>query len=494
MKKLKVLDLFAGGGGFSTGFLMAGPYKGYTYEIHRALEIDPHACKTLESHLGKEKVIQGDITEKEIKHRVIEECRGVDLIIGGPPCQTFSLAGPARSGAKAMRDALKNDPRNLLYKHFFELVKDIKPPFVVFENVEGIVSKKVDSDNLSEKQQQVIELICDDLESLGYETMVEGSFTERFQVLNSADYGVPQNRRRIIIIANREEIPYNPQPKVAHGNAPEMEPYKTVKDAIGKLPVRFPIIHTKKMKQLKNMDVIMEDFAENLELFVSHIKQLAIKAYEKESQLKYLLDRLCRYLDEQFDKLKVRKRNKYPVLIKFLEGYNEIVEEIGIEQSRSNIPSETFHISREHNFRDIIIFIRTKQGSNSSRFMNPESDDYNEILDKLYPYARNKHKDTYVKHSWDRPSNTILAHMEKDGLKFIHPEQPRTFTPYEAALLQSFPEDYTFCGGRNAQYRQIGNAVPPLMAKAIAEAILKAKAEHESNKYIKETKEAYENV
>ncbi|GAY78697.1 DNA-cytosine methyltransferase [Sporolactobacillus inulinus] len=171
--------------------------------------------------------------------------------------------------------------------------------------------------------------------------------------------------------------------------------------------------------------------------------------------------------------IKDKKSYKHYNLQKFLKFYNDEIERLGLSQNISISNSNTSHSSRIHNFRDIIIFILTKQGSNSSRFMNKESDDYDELLDKLYPYDRTKHKDTYVKYAWDRPSNTILAHMEKDGLKFIHPEQPRTLTPYEAAIIQSFPKDYSFSGGRNAQYRQIGNAVPPRMAKAIGETILK---------------------
>ncbi|WP_242775044.1 DNA cytosine methyltransferase [Brevibacillus parabrevis] len=130
------------------------------------------------------------------------------------------------------------------------------------------------------------------------------------------------------------------------------------------------------------------------------------------------------------------------------------------------------HISREHNIRDVVMFSMMKPGSSSAQFMNKASLFYDKFLDELYPYDRTKHVDTYVRHSWNKPSNTILSHMEKDGLKFIHPDQPRTFTPYEAALIQSFPPDYVFSGGRNAQYRQIGNAVPPLLARSIGEAIL----------------------
>jgi DNA (cytosine-5)-methyltransferase 1 len=190
------------------------------------------------------------------------------------------------------------------------------------------------------------------------------------------------------------------------------------------------------------------------------------------------LTELYNQLNELYQGIRHKRRYKLKGIHDFINKYNELIENLGINRFRETELNKS-HQPREHNFRDIVIFSLMKQSSNSARFMNPLSEDYLEILDKLYPYAKNKHKDTYVKHSWEKPSNTILAHMEKDGLKFIHPEQPRTFTPYEAALLQSFPENYTFSGKRNAQYRQIGNAVPPKMAEAIGTAILKTISENE---------------
>ncbi|MGI8313809.1 DNA cytosine methyltransferase [Halobacillus mangrovi] len=463
MKTLKVLDLFAGGGGFSTGFLQAD-YPNCNFEITKAVELDPAACETLRGHLGKDRVIQGDITLSSVKQKIYKSCKDIDVVIGGPPCQTFSLAGPSRSGSKEMREKLKKDSRNTLYKHFFEIVDHLKPDFVVFENVEGMLSKKIDgADGLMNKQVQVIELICDELESKGYTTNIENSISERFQVLNAADYGVPQHRRRIIIIANRLELE-NPKLEPTHGFGHNS--YNTT-EAIKHLPIRLPRISLS--DKLKNIDVVKDNYEKVLSLFVENIKDLATK--ENNSGSKQGIIELSERLNEEFMLIKNKKSYKLHNLSKFIKLYNELVIELGINNYMDNQPFNN-HQSREHNFRDIIIFIGTRPGSNSSRFMKPDSDDYDELLDALYPYNKNKHKDTYVKHSWDKPSNTILAHMEKDGLKFIHPEQPRSLTPYEAQLLQSFPEDYIFCGGRNEQYRQIGNAVPPKLAEVVGGSIL----------------------
>ncbi|MCI4127742.1 DNA cytosine methyltransferase [Bacillus haynesii] len=461
-KTLKVLDLFAGGGGFSTGFLQAN-HPNLKFEITKAVEINQAASDTLRGHLGPEKVIQGDITNSNVKKEIFQSCGDIDVVIGGPPCQTFSLAGPARSGTKEMREKLKNDPRNTLYKHFIEIVDNLKPIFVVFENVEGMLSKKVDHGGIENKQVQVIELICDELESKGYSTKVEKSLSERFQVLNAADFGVPQHRKRIFIIANRLGID-SPRLEPTHG--PEGCPYKTVGE-IQHLPVRLPKISIS--KKLKNIDVITDNYNKSLSLFMRNIKELTDK--ENHFVIRQGLKKLYHKLNKEYNLIKDKKTYKFNNLSNFIELYNELVKEYGINTLGEN-QFLANHQSREHNFRDIIIFVGTKQGSNSSRFMNRDSEDYNEFLDSVYPYDRSKHRDTYVKQSWNKPSNTILAHMEKDGLKFIHPEQPRTLTPYEAQLLQSFPSDFTFCGGRNDQYRQIGNAVPPKLAKVIGESIL----------------------
>lgn len=469
MKRYKVLDLFAGGGGFSTGFLKAR-YHDYAYEIIRAMDIDKHACNTLSRHLGNEKVIKGDITNQDIKDDLIHECQGVDVIIGGPPCQTYSLAGPARSGSQAMREALRNDPRNKLYKHFFEIVDELKPRFVVFENVTGIVSKTVDENGLSNGDKVVIEAICDELESIGYRTEIEDDYElhKRYQILNAADYGVPQYRKRVIIIANRYDVD-NPVPVKTYGE--EIRPYRTVQDTIAHLPVVLPKITLARFDKLKKLDVIEKNFAKSLEIFVTGMNQIAEFYRERPEVQSEKFQDLMKYINEEYCIIRNRKRKLKQVLYKFLEGYNEKVN--GLNQSTSIDSKTTVHLSRQHNFRDIIIFMLMKQGSNSARFMNPNLPDYDSFLDELYPYARANHKDTYVKHSWDRPSNTILAHMEKDGLKFIHPVQPRAFTPYEAALIQSFPPDYEFCGNMNAQYKQIGNAVPPSLAESIGNALLR---------------------
>ncbi|NOJ73980.1 DNA cytosine methyltransferase [Paenibacillus alvei] len=463
----RVLDLFAGGGGFSTGFQLARINE-KSFEIVRAVELNEDACSTLENHLGKEKVIQGDVTTEVVKQRIIQECNDIDVIIGGPPCQTYSLAGPSRSGKKEMREALKNDPRNTLFKHFFELVDLIKPKVVVFENVEGIISKQLEDNEgemgLSAKQTLAIDVICDELESMGYYLALKANPNYRYQVLNAADFGVAQQRKRVIIIANRNEI-LNPSPKRLNRVG---EIRKTLREVIGEVPVVLPEIIVNNIKKLLKIDIIVNDLEKSVMAFVNSINNIKVKYSDRPEVNSMEFLKIHRYLNNELKGIVQVTGNKFEWLEQFLRGYNELLSYYNAVHLNTSLE----HTSRKHNFRDIVIFSLMRSGTSSAQFMNQDSELFDDFLNQVYPYDKTKHVDTYVKHSWDKTSNTILSHMEKDGLKFIHPDQPRTFTPYEAALIQSFPSNYQFSGGRNAKYRQIGNAVPPLMAKSIGESVI----------------------
>lgn len=471
MRTYKILDLFAGGGGFSAGFLNAN-YLNSKFEVLKSVEIDDDACKTLINHLGEKKVLQGDITCANVKERIISDCKDVDVIIGGPPCQTFSLIGPARSGKKEVQELLKNDPRNTLYRHFFDIVSKIKPRFVVFENVEGLLSKKFE-DNLTEKDKLAIEVISEQLEELGYFTEVLNDDKSKFQTLNSLDFGVPQKRRRVIIIANRHKISNPFLNKTAHEHHP------TLISAIGNLPVLLPEINMKGIDKLKKIEVLLKNLDKCILAFINNINEIDVVYKHRPEINNPQFNKLKNYLNQSYMVIKNRKYNKMKLLKTFCEEYNELAK--NFNKSDEILSKTTLHKSRKHNIRDIVIFSLMRQGSSSASFINPHSTDFNCLLSQLYPYDKTKHIDTYVKHSWDKPSNTILAHMQKDGLKFIHPNQPRTFTPYEAALIQSFPKDFDFFGGANSQYRQIGNAVPPLMSKSIADSILKKLVDYDKS-------------
>lgn len=315
---IKFADFFAGAGGLSTGFVMAG------FKPTLSLEVNPFALQTHNHNIGSKFGINDtpmDITNSEVKKEVIKKLidEQIDLIIGGFPCQGFSMAG----------NRVVEDDRNKLYSHMLDIVKKVKPKVVVMENVTGLRSML---DGKVEKK------IITDYVNAGYKISVE--------VLSSADYKVPQIRKRVIFIANRiHKDNLYPKPILTPEN------YVTVKDAIGDLL-------NKKENESFNHE------------FTSHS-------------------------DEMKNRL-----------------------------------------------------LKIKEGSS---------------LYKGY-------SDAWKKVHWDKPSPTV---KENHGGVFVHPKKGRVMTARELARLQSFPDDFIFQGSKKWQLVQIGNAVPPLLGKAIALSVKK---------------------
>ncbi|MDY4145372.1 MAG: DNA cytosine methyltransferase [Bacilli bacterium] len=320
LTKYNFIDLFSGAGGLSCGMVMAG------FNPVATVEIMPEAVETykynfIDKKKFKENVETRDIRTSEVKEKLYESVKDikVDVIVGGFPCQGFSMAGYR----------VVDDPRNSLYKEMKEIVDHIKPDYVVMENVEGLRSM------LNGK---VEEKIIDDYKKIGYEI--------NLTVLNSADYGVPQLRKRVIFIGNRiGKKNYHPKPLYNESN------YVTLGQGI---------------KRFMNME-------ENIE--INHI--------------------FSKHTEEMKKRLSLVPEGK-----------------------------------------------------------------------SLY----NNYSDAWKKSPWDKPSCTI---KENHGGTNIHPKLPRCLTPRELAALQSFPDNFIFKGSKKWQLVQIGNAVPPLMGKAIGLAILK---------------------
>ena len=204
------IDLFAGCGGMSEGFIMNG------YNLLAVNEFDKNIMQTNiynhSKHTPAENFILGDVTSDDVKQRIIKACEGkkVDVIIGGPPCQGFSYAG--------WRDP--NDTRNQLFKEFVALVKEIQPEFFVMENVLGILTMR-NGDAIKEIVQAFGE---------------QGYYVSNPIKLNAVDYGVPQRRKRVFIIGSKNFITFDqPAPLFSDSNA-SLPPYVTVQDAIGSLP------------------------------------------------------------------------------------------------------------------------------------------------------------------------------------------------------------------------------------------------------------------
>lgn len=392
--KFTFIDLFSGCGGLSEGF-----YKtGFISLAH--VEFDHYACESLKTrmrHYGYEdtsSVLEKDITDDDIIESLEQHVNDseVDLIIGGPPCQSFSSLGRAKD-----ENGMKYDPRNFLFESYERILNHFKPKVFVFENVTGLLTAKLG-------HQKTVHVIMEKLSK--HYNLIEDPTK---MVLNSVEYGVPQIRKRVILIGVRKDQDFNAQ-----------DVY------MGIIKTHYPPGSTEKQKSGKKKFVTVKDALFDLP---------ALKPGEGQNCMMHQLPTWNEYM------LKIRSPHD-----------NKIRD----------------HVARTHNEMDRKRYVEMSRNEWS----------YSELLEKIPSLNHPKQRvfnNSYVVQLWDAPSRTIIAHLYKDGNQFIHPDykQERTITPREAARLQSFPDDFVFEGSRTQQYKQIGNAVPPMMAEAIAKSIYK---------------------
>lgn len=393
-KPYTFIDLFAGCGGLSEGFYKLG-YKALAH-----VEIDKYCCETLRERMKyygyssediDKSVIHQDITSEAVinqLHNAVGD-HSVDLIIGGPPCQAYSSAGRARDF-----NGMKKDPRNFLFEHYVKILNEFLPKFFVFENVTGILTANVNNELIINKV----------FAELGKNYKLADTSRLEF---NTAEYGVPQTRRRIIIMGIRNDLSimpeelYNSLKKThylpeQHPESSKLKKFVSVREAIGDLPV---------IPQGNKQKIIPFSYSDEND-FISWVKSDSDKLY----------DHVC------------RTQNATDT-----ERYQEM--------------------ARNHwTFEELLLHRPDLQHEKQRVFGN-----------------------SYVVQSWDNPARTIIAHLCKDGNQFIHPdyEQGRSISVREAARLQSFPDDFRFCGAMTQQFKQIGNAVPPLFAYHIAKSLKK---------------------
>lgn len=410
MKKLNYIDLFAGAGGLSEGFIRAG------FDPIAHVEMNKDACDTLKTraayhwlkergeqqtyydYLKSENKNKEEFWQKNIPDNVINSVinteisketlpeifkkidsklgnNKIDLIVGGPPCQAYSVAGRARKN-------MENDPRNTLYKYYVEFLKKYQPKMFVFENVPGI---------LSAKNGEHLDNIFEAVKKAGYELSLP---TNKNRFLNAKDFGVLQDRKRVIIIGWKKELGLN-----------------------------YPEFQTK-----ENYFQVLKDL---------------------------------------FSDLKPLQNGKGTLnAVDYATPTTEYLEKAKI---RNGLDFVTQHIARPNNENDLEIYRIAVDEWNNGKRLN-----YAKLPSRLIKHANTEvFTNRFQVVNGQGISHTVVAHIAMDGHYYIHPDkkQNRSITVREAARIQSFPDDYFFEGCRSAAFKQVGNAVPPLMAEKIAEKI-----------------------
>ena len=384
--KPTVVSLFSGCGGLDLGFINAG------YEILWANDFFPEAVETYKKNIGDH------ITLKDIsKIKSSEIPDNFDILLGGFPCQGFSVANTKRS---------MQDERNFLYKEMLRIVKDKRPKFFLAENVKGL---------LSMHDGKVIEMILNDFKKIGYSV--------DYKLLNSADYGVPQQRERVIIIGNRIGVKNNFPHKTHSGN------HVTVKDVVSDL------------ENVRTRDLPFSLKGKNI---YNHIARTNV--HDKFWGRKYKVNQhdICDYLKYW--------RDKKGISTKKIDEYFGYAHTAG------------------HWFR---------KDNNSGSIPKPEDwwqlkkilgfdDKYDKQVTEL-ELKEIKFEQSLRINNWDRPSDTITATGPE-----IHPNRKRRMSVRECARIQTFPDDFIFYGSLGNMYKQIGNAVPVLLGEKLARVIKKS--------------------
>ncbi len=383
------------------------------------------------------------------------------ILIGGPPCQAYSLVGRVRSRAK-QGYVPEEDQRHYLFREYISVLKELQPAAFVMENVKGILSSRVES-------RLVFDMLKEDLSSLGghsrgiYELrairVADGYATLQREVepsdfvVRAEQFGVPQRRHRVIIIGIRSDLAAGSErARIKLPKGP-----RTVAQVIGSLP-----------RLRSGLSDYEDSSTEWRKTLVEEAKRLArlldIPAPELEVYLKALSGRLR---SRSPARRSSRSRSK---------GYGKSKDPLRAWIERPQLLAVAQHETRGHMRSDLGRYLFA---SVFAKVMG-ESPKADQFPADIIPKHRNWHSghftDRFRVQLADRPATTITSHISKDGHYFIHPDpvQCRSLTVREAARLQTFPDDYLFLGNRTEQYVQVGNAVPPYLARQIAELLLQA--------------------
>ncbi len=522
---IPIIDLFAGPGGLGEGFSSIEDHGKRVFDIKLSIEKDKNAHKTLELRsffrkfdignvpeeyyslleepdLQKKILLRQELFEKypdecaeakdeawqvelgkkeyppELLDKRIKKALGKSknwVLIGGPPCQAFSLVGRSRVGGID-----KEDHRVYLYKEYLRIIAKHHPAVFVMENVKGLLSAKVDGDKVfswilrdlsdpstvfedtNSPKYKIYSLAA---EALDFDKDNNPNYKENRDFLIQAEkYGIPQKRHRVILLGIREDLEAKPEILKLQNE------YVKLKNIIGDLPkirsglnrsfLSSEIINGKKKRTYRNEP----DTDKNWSGIINSMRKdiISWEGFEKVNSKKNVNP--PRYgIGSEFIRYKTQ-----PVKNNYLSEwyYDSRLKGVCNHESRSHLVQDL----KRYMFSSMFAKIKNKF---------PRLHEYEQYSSELVPDHKSagsgKFADRFRVQLADRPATTVTSHISKDGHYYIHydPAQCRSLTVREAARIQTFPDNYLFCGPRTAQYNQVGNAVPPYLAFQIAEVVFK---------------------
>lgn len=507
-KNIPVIDLFAGPGGLGEGFSSFGQKKGKKiFRIALSVEKDPAAHSTLllrsffrqfdkkkvpteyysflrseislddlfnaypdQADSAKEEALHAELGKDDnsyidFKIRKAVSDKNKWVLIGGPPCQAYSLAGRSRNRSKAGYEPEK-DKRHLLYREYLRIIAEHKPPVFVMENVKGLLSSKIHekfifdqiirdlkhpklNGNSADKQDLRYEIFSfvngqDNFDSLGM------PLDPRDFIIKSEEYGIPQSRHRVILLGIRQDMLKNHVPGILTN--------KSERIPASKILCGLPRLRS----GLSGKDSLPDSKS----TWKNYVKFILNEKWIKDRKLDISV---CDQIKNSIQNVRVPHKNmggeyiRFKVKIKYKPRW----------YLDSRLKGCCNHASRNHLYKDLHRYFFAACYSEVNQ-NSPTLDKYPVDLLPDHENASSGYFDDRFRVQVScRPATTITSHISKDGHYYIHPDplQCRSLTVREAARIQTFPDNYFFMGTKTQQYVQVGNAVPPLLAFQIAEIV-----------------------